>query len=42
MTDPDPSVTADRAVFDATAGDYDRGRKRVVPACDVFYAAALS
>lgn len=42
MTDPDPSVTVDRAVFDATAGDYDRGRKRLVPAFDDFYAAALS
>lgn len=36
------TVTVDRAVFDATAGAYDQGRKRLVPAFDDFYAAALA
>ncbi len=35
-------IAVDRAVFDATAGAYDQGRKRLVPAFDDFYAAALA
>ncbi|MEC9347989.1 MAG: class I SAM-dependent methyltransferase [Pseudomonadota bacterium] len=33
--------SVDRAVFDATANDYDRARKRLVPQFDDFYGAAL-
>lgn len=36
-----PASGVDRAVFDATANDYDQARKRLVPQFDDFYAAAL-
>jgi hypothetical protein len=34
-------IIANEQIFDATARDYDQGRRRLLPGIDEFYGAAI-